>query len=62
MSRTCAFCKKTASRANSVSHSNIKTPRFQKPNLQLISISGKRVKTCSSCRRTLNKKLHEKAS
>lgn len=57
MSRACHFCNKTAARANYVSHSNRKVPRRQNPNLQLMRIEGKSVKTCSSCRRTLAKKL-----
>jgi len=56
MSRTCELCGKGAVRANYVSHSNRKTPRRQKPNLQLVSISGVSAKVCSSCRRTLVKK------
>ena len=57
MSRACYLCNKKAVRANHVSHSNRKVPRRQNPNLQLIRIEGKSVKTCSSCRRTLAKKL-----
>lgn len=56
MSMSCALCGKSASRANYVSHSNIKVPRRQKPNLQLLAIAGKRVRACSTCRRTLSKK------
>ncbi|MCX6782326.1 MAG: bL28 family ribosomal protein [Candidatus Magasanikbacteria bacterium] len=57
MSRTCNLCGKTAARANHVSHSNIKIPRHQKPNLQIVKMSGSKVKACTTCRRTLNKKL-----
>ena len=57
MSRICAICEKVAGRANHVSHSNRKVPRHQKPNLQLIKMEGKRERVCSSCRRTLAKKL-----
>ncbi|MFA5128067.1 MAG: 50S ribosomal protein L28 [Patescibacteria group bacterium] len=57
MSRTCTLCGKTAARANNVSHSNIKTPRHQKPNLQTVKMSGAKVKACTTCRRTLNKNL-----
>ncbi|MBI2444333.1 MAG: 50S ribosomal protein L28 [Candidatus Magasanikbacteria bacterium] len=56
MSRICTRCGKSAVRANSVSHSNIKKPRRQKPNLQLLKIEGGRARVCSSCRRTLAKK------
>jgi len=57
MSRTCFVCDKSAVRANHVSHSNRKVPRRQHPNLQLIKIEGDSVKACSSCRRTMVKKL-----
>ncbi len=56
MSRSCALCSKNAVRANNVSHSNIKTPRLQKPNLQLMHVGGISMRVCSTCRRTLNKK------
>lgn len=56
MSRICFICKKSSVRANQVSHSNIKTPRRQKPNLQLIKVGGKTIKACSTCRRTISKK------
>jgi len=56
MSMSCALCGKKAVRANHVSHSNIKVPRRQKPNLQLLNVGGSSVKTCSTCRRTLAKK------
>lgn len=55
MSRACQLCDKKASRANYVSHSNVKVPRKQKPNLQLLRVEGKRVAACSTCRRTLAK-------
>lgn len=55
MSRVCDLCGKAAVRANNVSHSNIKIPRRQKPNLQFLMILGKRAKACSTCRRTLSK-------
>jgi len=55
MSRTCELCGKKAVRANYVSHSNIKVPRRQKPNLQYLTIGSKRVRACASCRRTTAK-------
>ncbi len=57
MSRACDICEKSAVRANHVSHSNVKVPRRQKPNLQLVTVEGEKVKACSSCRRTMVKKL-----
>lgn len=59
MSRTCEICSKGPVRANRVSHSNIKTPRRQKPNLQILNINGEKIKACSTCRRTIRKKLAE---
>ncbi|MBI5729282.1 MAG: 50S ribosomal protein L28 [Candidatus Magasanikbacteria bacterium] len=56
MSMSCTLCGKSAARANHVSHSNVKVPRRQKPNLQLLTIGGKSVRICSTCRRTLSKK------
>lgn len=47
---------KKAARANHVSHSNVKVPRRQKPNLQLLKVGGLRLRVCSGCRRTLAKK------
>ncbi len=55
MSRVCQLCGKGSARANHVSHSNRKTPRQQKPNLQLIKVDGASAKVCSTCRRTLNR-------
>lgn len=57
MSRACDVCEKSAARANHVSHSNVKVPRRQNPNLQLVTLDGKSFKVCSSCRRTMIKKL-----
>ena len=55
MSRTCALCGKSAVRANNVSHSNIKTPRRQKPNLQSLAVGAERLRVCSACRRAARK-------
>ncbi|MFA5061877.1 MAG: 50S ribosomal protein L28 [Patescibacteria group bacterium] len=55
MSRSCDLCGKSSARANNVSHSNRKVPRRQNPNLQLLKISGKSIRVCSTCRRTLAK-------
>ncbi len=57
MSRSCTLCGKLAVRANHVNHSNQKVPRRQKPNLQLLTIGSERIKDCSTCRRTINKKV-----
>ena len=55
MSRSCQLCGKSSVRANHVSHSNVKVPRRQNPNLQLVKIGGLSAKVCSTCRRTLKK-------
>lgn len=52
---SCAICAKKALRANYVSHSNVKAVRRQKPNLQKMTVNGKSVRICSSCRRTMSK-------
>jgi len=56
MTRICEICDKKALRANHVSHANNKVPRRQKPNLQQLTIAGKRLRACTACRRTLAKK------
>jgi ribosomal protein L28 len=61
MSRVCDICGKSASRANHVSHSKVKVPRTQKPNLQKINLDGLKVKACSSCRRTMYKTVAVKS-
>jgi large subunit ribosomal protein L28 len=53
MSQKCYVCGKKARVGNKVSHSNIKTKRLWKPNLQpaKILINGKivRIKVCTKC-------------
>jgi ribosomal protein L28 len=56
MSRSCEICNKKAVRANHVSHAKNRVPRRQKPNLQLLTVAGEKMKVCSGCRRTLAKK------
>ncbi len=55
----CEICGKTPSFGHSVSHSNVKTKRQWKPNLQKVTIDkdGRRrqVKLCTRCLRSLNK-------
>jgi ribosomal protein L28 len=55
MAKSCELCGKASKRANYKSHSQVKVPRRQKPNLQLIKVAGKNIKVCSTCRRTLSK-------
>ncbi|MBI3291160.1 50S ribosomal protein L28 [Candidatus Falkowbacteria bacterium] len=52
---TCEICGREPLKGNSKSHSNIKTIRRQKLNLQAKKINGKRMIVCTSCLRTLVK-------
>ncbi|OQA37176.1 MAG: 50S ribosomal protein L28 [Parcubacteria group bacterium ADurb.Bin326] len=52
MSKSCQICGRGTSTANNVSHSNVKTKRTQKINLQSKKIAGARVKVCTSCLKT----------
>lgn len=53
MSRACDLCGKTIVFGNNVSHSNRKTPRSWKPNLQsaIFMVNGKKTKkrVCTRC-------------
>lgn len=55
----CKMCGKTPSFGHNVSHSNVKTKRQWKPNIQKVTVytEGKRqrIKVCTRCLRTLNK-------
>jgi large subunit ribosomal protein L28 len=55
----CELCGKTPSFGHSVSHSNVRTKRQWKPNIQKVTVytDGKpqRMKLCTRCIRTLNK-------
>jgi len=59
MSRVCAICGKGRMSGNKVSHSNRKTPRSWKVNVQKvrIDINGKESNeyVCTRCLRTMNK-------
>jgi len=56
MAYTCEFCGKRRQKAHKVSHSNIKTRKWQQPNLQSVRavVGGrtKRVRACTRCIRT----------
>lgn len=56
MAFNCEFCGKTRQRANKVSHSNIKTRKWQQPNLQPVRAlkDGRiqRVRACTRCIRS----------
>ncbi|MFA4818789.1 MAG: bL28 family ribosomal protein [Patescibacteria group bacterium] len=57
MARTCAMCARGYLKAISRSHSNIPTLRRQHINLQSKVINGKRLKVCTSCLKTMVKKI-----
>jgi len=53
MAKRCYICGKGPSTGNNVSHSNKKTKRWWKPNLQKVKIEVdgqiKRVRVCTDC-------------
>jgi ribosomal protein L28 len=51
----CEICGREPLKANWKSHSNIKTIRRQKINLQSKKIDGKKMLVCTSCLKTLAK-------
>jgi large subunit ribosomal protein L28 len=55
----CDICGKTPSFGHNVSHSNVRTKRQWKPNIQKVTIyrDGKhqRMRLCTRCLRTLHK-------
>ena len=56
MANTCDICSKGRLVGNKVSHSNIKTKRIQRPNLQrvhaLVDGSPRRIRVCTRCLRS----------
>ncbi len=56
MSNKCEICGKGAMTGNLVSHSNIKTKRTTKPNIQRIKVyidgTPKRMRVCTRCLRS----------
>lgn len=56
MAFACEYCGKTRQKAHKVSHSNIKTRKWQRPNLQTVRVilAGqiKRARACTRCIRT----------
>ncbi len=57
MPAACAVCGKARVQANNVSHSNIKTKRVQRPNLQRVKakLDGgtvRHVRVCTRCLRS----------
>jgi large subunit ribosomal protein L28 len=56
MAFACEYCGKTRNKAHKVSHSNIKTRKWQEPNLQAVRAlrEGRvvKVKACTRCIRS----------
>jgi len=56
MAYTCDLCAKRRQKAHKVSHSNIKTRKWQEPNIQSVRavVDGrvKRVRACTRCIRS----------
>ena len=56
MAQVCDICKKRPRAGRNVSHSNIRTPRSWKPNVQrvraLVNGSVKRLRVCTRCIRS----------
>ncbi|MBI4098650.1 MAG: 50S ribosomal protein L28 [Candidatus Magasanikbacteria bacterium] len=52
---TCQLCGRGPVRANAVSHSKRHTLRRQRININMHTLSGKRVAACTQCVRTLAK-------
>lgn len=55
MSRVCDVCGRGSQVGNKVSHSNIKTLRKYKINLQTKKIGGKSKSVCAKCIKTMSK-------
>ena len=56
MANSCDICSKGRLTGNKVSHSNIKTKRVQRPNLQrvraLVNGAPRRMRVCTRCLRS----------
>ncbi len=54
MAKTCDYCGKGRHKAHKVSHSNIKTRKWQQPNLQSVRARvGGQVRTVMACTRCI---------
>ncbi|MDP3057208.1 MAG: 50S ribosomal protein L28 [bacterium] len=56
MSRVCEKCGRGPKSSQSRSHSNIASKRTQQINLQNTTIDGKRMRICTTCIKSANKK------
>ncbi|MBL7141491.1 50S ribosomal protein L28 [Patescibacteria group bacterium] len=57
MAKRCLICGRGPKTSITRSHSNIATKRWQYLNLQTKKISGKRIKICTKCLKSLKKKM-----
>lgn len=57
MAKMCTICQRKAVTGHSRSHSNIATKRLMSINLQYKKISGVKKLVCTSCLRSISKKL-----
>jgi ribosomal protein L28 len=55
----CDICQRQPLKGHSVSHSNIKTIKRQKLNLQNRRIDGKKMRICTRCLKTMVKPAHK---
>jgi len=55
MSRVCDICGRGSQVGNKVSHSNVKTLRKYKINLQAKKVGGVSKKVCTKCIKTMSK-------
>ncbi|PIU09041.1 MAG: 50S ribosomal protein L28 [Candidatus Moranbacteria bacterium CG08_land_8_20_14_0_20_34_16] len=55
MSRVCEICDRGSQTGNKVSHSERKTRRKFRANLQTKTVEGVRKKICAKCIKTLSK-------
>jgi len=55
----CDICQRTPLKGNAVSHSNQKTIRRQKLNLQSKKVDGKKLRVCARCIKTMVKPAHK---
>jgi large subunit ribosomal protein L28 len=55
MPKVCSLCGRGTTSANNVSHSNRKTKRTMKANIQSKKIAGIKANVCTKCIKTGNK-------
>ena len=57
MMKVCMRCEKGIQVANTRSHSNIASKRKQRPNLQRMTVQGKRLVLCTSCVKAVTREI-----